>query len=519
MLVKEQVFLDQQRGSDNVQIMLEGDLIVPDVKPDMALLLQTDENVIIDRAEAGVDRVNYLGRLNISLLYVAKEVNKTVQAIQLTRNIDDFVNLEGVTKDMWVKARAEIVNMDYRVVNDRKVNYRAVINMSVVAEESAAHEVVVHMNEVPDNQLLKGNLHLNRTVERRVDKFQIKDQITLPSTKPNLGEILQTSVNISSRDVRLGAGRANLSGELFITTIYRGDTADTQDSLIELLETELPFNGTIDIAAAKEDMLADATLQVLDQHITIRPNEDGEDRILDIEISVGVEVKVYNAETVTVLEDAYSINQHLHLEKTPVSYPSIVCINRNQAPIKEVVTLGDGAADMLQIFRVKGQMTVDDIKVIDDKVIAEGAINTDILYVAGSDATPLASYTTVIPFRQVIEAKGAKPGMHVSVLTSIDHVAFNMLSPRETEVRFQLAFNTQVAKEVETSIISNITIEEMAPELLANQPSMRVYIVQPGDTLWKIAKRYNTPLDEIVAINELESPSKITTGQKLLMLK
>jgi len=94
-----------------------------------------------------------------------------------------------------------------------------------------------------------------------------------------------------------------------------------------------------------------------------------------------------------------------------------------------------------------------------------------------------------------------------------------MLSPRETEVRFQLAFNTQVAKEVETSIISNITIEEMAPELLANQPSMRVYIVQPGDTLWKIAKRYNTPLDEIVAINELESPSKITTGQKLLMLK
>jgi len=240
---------------------------------------------------------------------------------------------------------------------------------------------------------------------------------------------------------------------------------------------------------------------------------------LDIEISIGVEMKVYSAETLPILADAYSINQQFTFAKSVVRYPNIVCINRNQTPVKEVVTLAEASPDMLQIFRVKGQVIVDDMQVIDDKVVVEGAVNTDILYVAESDETPLASYQTVVPFRQVVEAKGAMPGMKVSVATSIDHVAFNMLSPRETEVRFQLTFGTQVISEVETGIISDVEIGEMDPELLAAQPSMTVYIVQPGDSLWKIAKRYNTSLDTLVAINELESPGKIAVGQKLLMLK
>ena len=515
-LVREQVFLDQSVGSEQVQVMLEGDLIVPDIKPDMALLLQTEEQVLIDRTDAGADRVNYIGRLNLSVLYVSKSADKSVHAISLSRPLDDFVNLDGVTKDMWVRAKATIANIDYRVVNDRKVNYRAVVSVSVTAERSDAHEMVVHINNVPENQLLKANLSTNRTVEHRVDRFQVKDQILLPSAKPNLREILQVSAGITNRDVRIGSGRVNLSGEISLTTLYRGDT---DESLIEFLESEIPFNGPIDISGARDDMLADVSLQVLDQHINIRPDDDGEDRVLEIEISVGVEMKVYATETFSVLEDAYSINQQLNFSKTVVRYPHLVCLNRNQTPVREVVTLADTSPDMLQVFRVKGQVHMDDVRVIEDKVIVEGAINTDILYVAESDATPLSGYRTVIPYRQVIEAKGAMPGMTVTMDASIDHAAFNMLSPRETEVRFQLTFSTQVVAHVETGIIGDVEVGDMDPDVLANQPSMTVYIIQPGDNLWKIAKRFNTPLDELIAVNEIENPLKIVPGQKLLMLK
>ncbi|MCL1843886.1 MAG: DUF3794 domain-containing protein [Defluviitaleaceae bacterium] len=514
--VREQVFLDQSVGSETVQVMLEGDLIVPDVRPDMALLLQTEEQVIIDRTEAGADRVNYVGRLNLSVLYVAKAADKSVHAISLSRPLDDFVNLDGVSKDMWVRTKATIANIDYRVVNDRKVNYRAIVNVSISAERSDAHEMIVHINDVPENQLLKTNLNLNRTIENRLDRFVVKDQITLPSAKPNIREVLQVTASITNREVRVTGGRVSLSGEILLTTLYRGDS---DDSLIEFIESELPFNGPIDITGARDDMFADVVLQVSDNHVTVRPDDDGEDRVLEIEISVGVEMKVYSTETFPILEDAYIINQQLTPARTVVRYPRLVCLNRNQTPVKEVVALGNSVPDMLQVFRVKGHAHIDEVKIIEDKIIVEGAINTDILYVAESDATPLASFRTVIPYRQVIEAKGANPSMGVDVDISIDHVTFNMLSPRETEVRFLLTFNTRVIEQEETRIICDIEFSELDAAALANQASMTVYIVQNGDNLWKIAKRYNTPLDELLSVNDIENPGKITSGQKLLILK
>jgi len=515
-LVREKVFLDQSVGSEQAQIMLEGDIIVPDARPDMAVLLQTEERIIIDRTEVSADRVNFVGRLNISLLYIAKGAEQAACAVNLSRPVDDFVNVDGVTKDMWVSAKAEITHIDYRMLNDRKVNYRAIVTVHIHAERSDAHDMVVHIHDVPENQLLKNNLNINRTIEYKHDRFPVTDAVPLPASKPNVREILLVTANITNRDTRIMGGRVNLSGEIQVTTLYRGDT---DDSVIEFVETEIPFNGPIDVSGAREDMLADVNLQIMDHHVQVRPDDDGEDRVLEIEVSVGVQMKVYSQEVLSILEDAYVINQRLTLGKTLVRYPRLVCLNRNQTPVKEVVNLGPNSPNMLQVFRVKGHAYLDEVKVIEDKVVVEGAITTDILYVAESDSAPLGSFRTVIPFRQVIEAKGARPSMRVNVTTSIDHVAFSMLSGRETEVRFLLTFNTQVMEEEETRIIHNIEFTDIDPETLARQASMTVYIVQHDDTLWKIAKKYNTAIDELLSVNDIEHPGKVMPEQKLLILK
>jgi LysM repeat protein len=515
-LVREQVFLDQSVGSEQQQILLEGEIVIPDAKPDMALLLQTEERVLIDRTEITADRVNFVGRLNLSVLYIAKAAEKPVHVLTHSQSIDDFANLDGVSKDMWVQTKAEIANVEYRMLNDRKVSFRAIVNVSVQAERSDAHEMVIHIHEVPENQLLKTPLTINRTIEHKAERFSVKDQLALPSSKPNVREILLMTAQVTNRDERLANGRVNLSGELLITTLYRGDT---DESLIEFVESTVPFNGPVDISGARDDMFVDVALQVLDHSAQVRPDDDGEDRIIEIDVSVGVQMKVYSTETLSILEDAYCTHQQLNINKTTIHVPRLVCHNRNQTPVKEVVALGAGAPDMLQVFRVRGQAYLDEVKVLEDKVVVEGAITTDILYVAQSDAQPLGSFRTIIPFRQVIEAKGTAPNMRVGVDTSIDHATFNMLSGRETEVRFMLTFNTQVIEEEEARIINDIAFTETDPAMLNAMASMTVYIVQNGDNLWRIAKRYNTPLDELLSVNDIDQSAKLLPGQKLLILK
>ena len=46
-----------------------------------------------------------------------------------------------------------------------------------------------------------------------------------------------------------------------------------------------------------------------------------------------------------------------------------------------------------------------------------------------------------------------------------------------------------------------------------------LYIVQPGDTLWKIAKRYGVSVETLIAANDIKNPDLIQPGQKIILVR
>ncbi len=513
-LIKEKLVLDERVINEFTQILVEGDIIVPDVKPDMSVILQTDARTCIDKTETSVDKCSFSGRLELSVLYLAKNSPQPVQCIMLSAPFEDYMNVDGINKDMWVEVNVDITNIDYRMLNDRKVSYKAILGVTITADSARTHDVVVHIKEVPENQLQKRVLHLDRRIDNREERLMIKEKISVPSGKPNIREVLQSMVQVSNKDVRVGTGRVSINGELNVTTLYK---ADNEERVIEFLENELPFSGTVEIPGVKDDMFADISLVVMDQMAKIEPDQDGESRVVSIEANIGVLIRVHSQETLEILEDAYCINKSLELSKTPIKYPRLISRNKNQTQVKEVIQIDDECPDILQILRVNGKVKVDDLRVIEDKVLVEGYVETDILYVAQSDERPIYSHKALVPYKQIIETKGARGNMQVKLAPTIDHVGFNMLSNRELELRLLIGFNTQIIEHREMSMITDISFQELDKSYLDSFASMTVYIVQKDDNLWKVAKRYNTSIDDIREINELDG--EISAGQRLLILK
>ena len=515
--IREKIVLNRDIGRETMQVLLEGEMIVPDVKPDIMTLLQTEAEVALDKAEPLEKRVSFAGRMNLRVLYTARGAAASVHSMAFSVPFEDFANMDDVKPrvDMWVGAKGQIADIDFRLLNDRKIGYRAVLDVDVSAEAHEEHEVVTNIAGLPENRVKRAALSVSHTVECKESRFVIKDAVPVPPGKPNVREILQTSVSIANKDVKVAGGRVNVSGELIWATLYRGDV---DDSPMEFVEHELPFSGAIDVAGAQDGMFCDVTLHVAEQLAMAKPDMDGEDRVLDLEAAIAASVKVTSQTELQVLEDAYCENKQLVLTQEPVRYPRPVCRNRSQCTVKELVTLDTDAPGMLQICRVTGEPVLDSVEILSDRVIAEGVIKADILYIAQGDA-PLAHFETVIPFKQTIDTRNAAAGMTAAIEHSIDHSGFNMLSSTEVELRFLLGIGAVVTDSTETGVVTDVTFIDIDRSILDAMPGMVIYVVQKGDTLWSIAKRFNADLDELVALNDIENPDLIFPGQRLLILK
>ena len=49
-------------------------------------------------------------------------------------------------------------------------------------------------------------------------------------------------------------------------------------------------------------------------------------------------------------------------------------------------------------------------------------------------------------------------------------------------------------------------------------PGITVYIMKPGDTLWNIAKKFYTTVEEIMQMNDLDG-DEVSSGTPLLLVK
>jgi len=515
LAISQDLVLNKHIGKENSQILLEGDYIIPDTKPDIADILRPKAELMMHKIESLTNRVSFSGKLNIDMLYNVKGTQGEISGLSINVSVDDFINIEGVMPNMWSFLNYSIAHMEYRIINDRKIGYRAIIDIAASIIDNTSARFVTHIEELASTQQKTTSFAINQIIELKRDEFPIKEEITLPPNKPAIANLLESSLSINNKEIKALGGRVNISGDLLVSLLYKGHD---EGALIELSDFELPFSGSIDIELSKDTSFADCNLVIKDSILQVVQNDDGEPRILQIEANILAEIKLSAVIDLQTLEDAYCIDQKLNITQEFVQYSHLVSRNKNQFNVKEAVFLED-APEIMQILKASGKVLLEDKKVVEDKVIAEGIVTADILYISSSDLQPLYNYSAVVPFKQVIETRGSDISMNCEINANLDHISINMLSSSEVELRFLLSFTTEVIQAKQIGLITDIEFSPMNKEEIDELPSMAVITIGKNDSLWSIAKKYNASLEELAAINDISNPDDIKQGQKLLVVK
>jgi nucleoid-associated protein YgaU len=116
-----------------------------------------------------------------------------------------------------------------------------------------------------------------------------------------------------------------------------------------------------------------------------------------------------------------------------------------------------------------------------------------------------------------MELKGVSPTDEDDITLRLEDVDFHMLSETEGELRATLTMEAAGRRQETAELVTEAVWNEVEDGKTA--AGAVIYVVQKGDSLWKIAKKYRTTVDNIVAVNEIEDPELIYPGQKLLIIK
>lgn len=513
-LLMQKVSMSQNKNRSDLQITLDDDFNVPDIKPDIDKIVKEQGTIIIQEITPTNDRFMIKGVLQFNLLYISQESKRPVHNMNGQIPFEEMVNMDGILGDDNIMYKWELEDMSVSLINSRKVNVRAITRFDFSAENIAEESVVTGVEE-GDLYYIKDKFTITQIAISKKDTFRVKDEICLPMGKDNVQELLYSNVELLEQETKVLEDRISLRGLLRIFVLYIGEN---ENRGIEFYETELPINGTIDCPDAKDNMVSDIQVTLNNNDIQIKPDEDGEERIFDIEAVLNLNIKIYQDEDMEVLKDVYSTRNQLDVQRKNAQYKNLVMKNNSKLRVVDTLKVEEGQKPILQICNSCATVKIDEQYYVENGIQVEGVVSVQVLYVTEDDERPIGAIKGDIPFSHTIEIKDMKEDSTYEIKSCVDQLSTILMDEDEIEVKATICLEAIVFNEIEQDMI--LAVDEMGTldEIRKGFPSVIGYIVNSGDTLWKIAKRFYTTVDEIKELNELES-DRISEGQKLIICK
>jgi len=124
--------------------------------------------------------------------------------------------------------------------------------------------------------------------------------------------------------------------------------------------------------------------------------------------------------------------------------------------------------------------------------------------------------TIELPFNFSTEIKGVNKNSFVSTNINVAKQDFIIGQNGNIDCNINLEFEVNVSMTTGVNIIENLDVEELQE---AKSYSMIIYFVKQGDTLWNIAKKFKSTVEDIACVNNIEDVNKIRIGEQLFIPK
>ena len=513
-LMKNHVLLYQRENEAFNQVTLDEDFNVPDSCQDVGRLIQYSGRVQIDEVKVSDSRVFITGNLCFKVLFAVDQDPSRMDHLEGSVPLNESINIRGISTGDKICLRWDVEDLSIQLIHSRKINIRALLAFTAMQEQEKELPLTTDLRKEGVSQkkepvdVLRLHLH-NR------DTIRIRDTFILSSNKPDINEIVWDSLDIRGIDVRTEEGRTIVKGEVFAFLLYDDNT---DSDALQWLEYSLPFQKELPCEGCTQEMIPELDLTILSTALNVKPDSDGEERLIQVDILMESDLKVYKEETLELLQDVYHPSCEMIPSIEHISVEQLLVKNYAKCRIQDRVNIEDGAGRILQICHSDGIVRIEESHAVEKGIQVEGYVQVNILYITGIDEMPFYSAETAVPFSMLIEAPGMDEDCKWYLHSDLEQLSTTMSDGSVIDVKALINLNALVLRNKKVNNIASVTVQELDMEKIKKMPGIVGYVVQSGDTLWDIAKRYYTSVEMIKAVNHL-TDENIQPKDTLILLK
>lgn len=514
-LIKKYIHMNHEKGKASSQITLDDDFNVPDSKPDVVRLIQDRGEIKIEETNLTPGHIWLKGALKFQVLYRSDQEEQKINSLTGELLFQESLAIDGINEYDTAKIRWQIEDLSVGIINSRKLSVKALVQLSATVEEVVDEEIATDVQREEGCEVLMKNRTMLQLFHAKKDTYRFKEEIMLPSNKPNIREVLWKSVQLRGVETRMAENQILVKGEALVFVLYLGEEDEERS---QWLESALPFSGIVDCSGCQEDMVLDATYDIATVELEPKPDYDGEERILHLELVLEMDIHIYQEEQVQMLEDLYAVNCRLQAEYESAVFENLLLKNFSKCRVADRIGIGENQEGILQLCTSEGAVSIDQAEIVKDGIQVEGTLSVQLLYITSDDKNPLASLKDIIPFHHTIEVPEITPNSRFQLEACLEQLTTVMMDSTQVEVKAVIDLNSIVFERNPIQRLVNVSEEPLNLEALQESPGIIGYIGRAGDTLWNIAKENYTTIADIKETNHL-TEDQLKDGEKILIIK
>lgn len=451
------------------------------------------------------DRVSADGEALVRVIYVGE--GEKLESYEQSVPFSKYAELQGFESDCSVRAEAETEYVNCRAVSQRRISI------------SSAVCIHFYLRRIKGERLFSdcgSSLFETKREEVKCSEikalcekpFEMSETAALSENLPPVSSIIRTHTCACIDTVKTVSSKMLIKGDMITDIVY---CTDSERGGTERYSHSMPISQIIDLEGADENSVCDVNVRVLSVCVSFKADSEGRNRLLDISVRACAGVSAYSESDICVVSDGYSTEYETESEFKNILFRTHIFTYNETKQIRANIDLsGLSAAEIIDAYALGCSGSAEDDA---SQIKGRGEIPVGILYrtIQGEYA-----YTErTVDFSFECRSKATDGRIICEPCFTLTQLSAVILSESSAEIRAGVNVSMPIFEENERRVCTKLEIIEDRKKNPCDCP-LTVYFSSDGETLWDIARKYNTTCDRIKEDNELQSEE--LSGNTMLLI-